>query len=176
MSGITIERVQAVSDDIVEALADLLVDAVSSGAGVSFMSGLQPHEAREWWRKTLASSPSRAVVLVARDENGIIGTVQMQPSWAPNQPHRGDVTKLLVHRRGRRRGIARSLMQELERYSAAENITLLLLDTCRGTAAERLYSSLGWNRVGVVPSFALNPDGSPCDTVFFYKELGVIAR
>jgi ribosomal protein S18 acetylase RimI-like enzyme len=171
LSEIAIERIHALSDEVVEGLAELLIDAVDSGASVSFMAGLPVDEARQWWRKTLASPSSRAVVLIARDEQGIVGTVQLQPSWAPNQPHRGDVTKLLVHRRGRRRGVARALMTELERYAVEEKITLLLLDTCQGTPAERLYTSLGWSRVGVVPKFALNPDGSSCDTVFFYKQL-----
>lgn len=97
--------------------------------------------------------------------------VQLQPSWAPNQPHRADVAKLIVHRRARGRGIARALMQELERHARKQGFTLLLLDTCKGSAAEQLYSSLGWTRVGEVPRFALNPDGTPCDTVFFYKQL-----
>jgi GNAT superfamily N-acetyltransferase len=168
---VTFERVTTPSPDVVRELSDLLVDAVDSGAGVSFMAGLTRDEAAAWWKKTLASASPRTVVLVARDDQGIVGTVQMQPAWAPNQPHRADVAKLIVHQRGRRRGIARALMAELERHARAERFTLLLLDTCRGTPAEQLYSSLGWTRVGVVPHFALNPDGTPCDTVFFYKQL-----
>ena len=99
------------------------------------------------------------------------GTVQLQPAWAPNQPHRADVAKLIVHRRARRRGIARALMQTLESAAYDAGYTLLLLDTCRGCDAERLYAATGWVRVGVVPGFALNPDGSICDTAFFYKQL-----
>jgi GNAT superfamily N-acetyltransferase len=135
------------------------------------MAGLRPDEAAAWWRKTLSAAGARTVVLVARDDHGIVGTVQLQPAWAPNQPHRADVAKLIVHRRGRRRGIARALMEELERQARTERFTVLLLDTCQGTAAERLYAALGWTRVGVVPNFALNPNGTPCDTVFFYKQL-----
>jgi GNAT superfamily N-acetyltransferase len=152
-------------------LATVLLDAVESGAGVSFMSDLTLEGAREWWRMTLAAAPRRMVVLVARDDAGILGTVQLVPAWPPNQPHRGDVAKLMVHRRARGRGVARSLMETLERHARAEGFTLLLLDTCKGSAAERLYTSLGWTRVGEVPKFALNPDGSWCDTVFFYKDL-----
>ena len=170
MDAIAIESVTAVTDDVVEQLAAVLLDAVRSGASVSFMSDLTPDQATAWWRKTLTSS-SKAVVLVARDEEGIVGTVQLQPSWAPNQPHRADVAKLIVHRRARGRGVARALMQELERRARERNFTLLLLDTCKGSAAERLYASLGWIRVGEVPNFALNPDGSWCATVFFYKQL-----
>jgi GNAT superfamily N-acetyltransferase len=120
----------------------------------------------------LATAPARAVVLVARDRGGVVGTVQVQPSWAPNQPHRGDLAKLIVHRRSRGQGIARALMLAAEREAAAEGITLLVLDTCKGSAAERLYTSLGWVRVGEIPDFALNPDGSLCDTVFFFKKIG----
>ena len=110
-------------------------------------------------------------MLVARDEQGIVGTVQLQPSWAPNQVHRADVAKLIVHRRARGRGIARALMQELERHAREQRFTLLVLDTCKGSAAENLYTSLGWVHVGEIPRYALNPDGTPCDTVYFYKQL-----
>ena len=172
MSAIAIERIDAATDDIVRELAAVLVDAVDGGAGVSFMAGLQFDEAAEWWRNTLRAQSERTVVLVARDGRGVVGTVQLQPSWAPNQPHRADVAKLMVHRRARGRGIAGALMQELERHAREQDFTLLLLDTCKGSAAERLYTSLGWIRAGEVPNFALNPDGTWCDTVFFYKQIG----
>lgn len=168
----TIDRLpQDATDAEVRDLARLLIDAIESGAGVSFMPGLSEAEAERWWRALLTASSPQPVVFVARDHEGIVGTVMLQPSWAPNQPHRADVAKLIVHRRGRRRGIAHALMQALEREAAAAGLTLLLLDTCEGSAAARLYASLGWVRVGVVPGFALNPDRSLCDTVFFYKEL-----
>jgi GNAT superfamily N-acetyltransferase len=168
---IAIERVRAPSDDLVDQLTTLLLDAVESNASVSFMAGLNRAEAADWWRKVLDNATPRTVLLVAWDERGAVGTVQLQPAWAPNQPHRADVNKLIVHRRARRLGIARTLMQELERQARAEHFTLLVLDTCKGTPAETLYTSLGWTRVGVVPHFALNPDRSNCDTVFFYKQL-----
>jgi ribosomal protein S18 acetylase RimI-like enzyme len=168
---ITIDRVDAGTNGIARELAALLLDAVESNAGISFMAGLSEPEARDWWDKTLRSASPRTVILVARDAEGIAGTVQLQPAWAPNQPHRADVAKLIVHRRARGRGIARALMRELERHAREQSFTLLLLDTCKDSAAERLYASLGWTRVGDVPNFALNPDGSPCDTVFFYKQL-----
>jgi GNAT superfamily N-acetyltransferase len=152
-------------------LAVLLVDAIDSGAGVSFLAGLTEAEAEAWWRSVLTSSSNRAIILIARDADGIVGTVQLQPAWAPNQPHRADVAKLVVHRRARRRGIGHALMHALEQAASAAGFTLLLLDTCKGYDAERLYASTGWIRVGEVPGFALNPDGSPCDTVFFYKRL-----
>jgi GNAT superfamily N-acetyltransferase len=168
---IIIERVEAATDHVVRGLTEVLIDAVASGAGVSFMSDFTSDQAAAWWRKTLDAASPRTLILIARDAAGILGTVQLQPAWAPNQPHRGDVAKLIVHRRARGRGVARALMRELERRAGALGFTLLLLDTCKGSAAERLYESLGWIRVGEVPNFALNPDGSWCDTVFFYKPI-----
>lgn len=173
VQGMTIERLAPPEADAADVrdLARLLIDAVDSNAGVSFLTDLTEDDAAAWWCSVLASASSRTVILVARDAAGILGTVQVQPSWAPNQPHRGDLAKLIVHRRGRGRGVARALMRRAEAEAAASGLTLLLLDTCKGSAAERLYSSLGWIRVGEVPGFALNPDGSLCDTVFFYKRL-----
>jgi len=176
MSEIRIERVaeHATAADV-RGLAALLVDAVEGGAGVSFLA-LTEAEAEAWWRSVLLTSSPRAIILVARDADDIVGTVQLQPAWAPNQPHRADVAKLIVHRRARRRGIARALMDALERGASAAGFTLLMLDTCKGYDAERLYASTGWVRIGEVPGFALNPDGSLCDTVFFYKELAARRR
>lgn len=167
----TIDRVTGATGDVVEGLAALLMDAVAGNAGISFMSDLTSADAEAWWRRTLADASPRAVVLAARDEQGIVGTVQIQPAWAPNQPHRADVAKLIVHRRARGRGIARALMEAIEEYARLQGFTLLVLDTCRDGPAERLYTSLGWIRVGEIPRFALNPDRSWCDTVFFYRHL-----
>jgi GNAT superfamily N-acetyltransferase len=166
----TIERVaaDAPSGDLRE-LALLLLDAIDDNAGVSFMPGLTQADAETWWRSVL--SAPRAIVLAARDDGRIVGTVQLHASWAPNQPHRGDVAKLIVHRRARRRGIARALMKALEDAARAAGLTVLLLDTRKGDHPERLYASMGWVRVGEVPRFALNPDGTLCTTVFYYKDL-----
>ena len=167
---VTIDRlVPTPSEQDIHDLAALLLDAIDSGAGVSFMPGLTHAQAAEWWRTV--SAADRATILVARDDSGIVGTVQLQPSWAPNQPHRADIAKLMVHRRARSLGIARELMTSVERVATDAGLTLLVLDTCEGSAAERLYASMRWQRVGVIPGFALNPDGSTCDTVFFYKQL-----
>ncbi|MBV8543641.1 MAG: GNAT family N-acetyltransferase, partial [Acidobacteria bacterium] len=106
----------------------------------------------------------------ARDGRGIAGTVQLRPAPMPNQPHRADVAKLLVHRRARGKGLGRMLMEEIERRARSDGFTLLTLDTKRGDAAESLYRRVGWIEVGVIPGYALNPDGSLCDTVIFYKE------
>ncbi|HEX7829040.1 MAG TPA: GNAT family N-acetyltransferase [Thermoanaerobaculia bacterium] len=167
-----IERlIPPATDDDIRGLADVLADAVASGASVSFMDSFDAERAAEWWRQTLASSRERAIFLVARDAEGIVGTVQVQPAWAPNQPHRGDVAKLLVHRRARGKGVGAELMRAVESHARDAGYTLLTLDTVRGDAAERLYEREGWSRVGVIPDYALYPDGTLCDTVIFYKKL-----
>jgi GNAT superfamily N-acetyltransferase len=155
----------------IEELARLLVDAVESGASVSFMASFTVEEAKEWWRETLRAASPRAVFVVARDGARIVGTVQMHPAWAPNQPHRGDIAKLLVHTSARRHGIGRALMERVEEQARRGGFTLLTLDTARGDGAESLYRSLGWTVVGVIPDYALYPDARPCDTVVFYKRI-----
>jgi predicted N-acetyltransferase YhbS len=160
-----------VSESDLRSLARLLVDAVDSGAAVSFLS-LDETQALDWWRRLFSAPASGTIVLVARDAEGIVGSVQLHPSWAPNQPHRADIAKLIVHRRGRRRGLGEALMNAVEREAAAAGYRLLVLDSKRGDAGERLYHRLGWNVVGTIPRFALDTDGkTPHDTVVFYKEL-----
>lgn len=159
------------TDADIDALASLLVDAVNAGAAVSFRAPLTPESAASWWRNTLRNSDRRAVFLVARDAEGIAGTVQMQPAWAPNQPHRGDVAKLIVAARCQRAGVASRLMAAVEADAAREGFTLLVLDTKRGDPAEHLYRKLGWMTAGAIPGYALDADGTPHDTVIFYKQL-----
>lgn len=161
-----------VSDGDIRDLAGLLVDAVDSGAAVSFLAPLAPASAGEWWRRTFAASHPEAVFLAAREDGAIVGTVQMHPAWAPNQPHRADVAKLLVHRRCRGAGLGAQLMATLEEAARTAGFRLLVLDAKRGGAAERLYQRLGWTTAGVIPRYALDPDGGALhDTVVFYKEL-----
>ena len=155
----------------IEGLAQLLLDAIDSGASVSFMPPLTLERAAEWWRTSIDAAHEKAVTLVARDDEGIVGCVQLHPAWAPNQPHRADIAKLLVHRRARRKGVGALLMRAIEEHARAAGFTLLVLDTKRGDGAEALYRREGWIEVGVIPKYALNPDGSWCDTVVFYKAL-----
>ena len=171
--SLVIERIGgAASPGDVRGLARLLLDAVDSNAGISFLADLTEQEAEAWWRSVLESSSPRAVILIARDAEGIVGTVQMQPAWAPNQPHRAEVAKLLVHRRGRRAGLGTWLMQCIEDAARRAGFRLLTLDAKRGAAAERLYRRLGWTHAGTIPRFALDPDGAtPHDAVIFYKDL-----
>jgi len=154
-------------------LAQILIDCVEGGASVSFMSGLDPQRAARFWMDVAdrAESDDRAVLAAVRDSDGTVaGTVQMIPAGYENQPHRADIAKMLVHRSHRRRGLGGALMRAAEDAAAKAGKTLLTLDTASDDA-ERLYASLGWIRVGVIPSYALNPDGSLCSTVVFYKAL-----
>jgi ribosomal protein S18 acetylase RimI-like enzyme len=167
-----IERLATpVSEADLRSLALLLVDAVDSGAAVSFLTVTEA-QALDWWRKQFGAPASGTIVLVARDDQGIVASVQLHPSWAPNQPHRADVAKLIVHRRARRRGLGAEMMAAVEREAANAGYRLLVLDSKRGDAGERLYRRLGWNVVGTIPRYALDTDGhTPHDTVLFYKEL-----
>lgn len=157
-----------VSDGDIRDLALLLLDATAAGASVGFLDSTTLEEAEEWWRKSISE---HLILLVTRDDEGITGTVQLRPAPMPNQPHRADIAKLLVHRRARRQRLGATLMEEIERRARSAGFTLLTLDTKRGDAAESLYRRAGWTEVGVIPGYALNPDGSLCDTVVFYKDL-----
>ncbi len=159
------------SESDIHELAELLADSVESGAAVSFLSPLTIDEAAAWWRQTIQGLRSGAVVLVFRDDQGIAGTVQLHPAWAPNQPHRAEVTKLLVHRRARRKGVGRRLMKAVEEIAIRLDLRLLTLDAKRGSAADTLYRSLGWIEAGTIPRYALDSDGTPHDAVLFYREL-----
>ncbi|HEY0857816.1 MAG TPA: GNAT family N-acetyltransferase [Albitalea sp.] len=156
-----------------DALADVLIDCVEGGASVSFLLPLARERALAFWRG-VADGVARGerVLLIAEDGEGrILGTVQMITALPENQPHRADVAKMLVHRRARRRGVAQRLMSALDAQARAERKTVLVLDTVTGGDAERLYQRAGWQRVGVVPKYALMPDGGFCATTFFYKHL-----
>ena len=171
-TGHTIERLTPpVSDSDLVGLARLLVDAVESGAAVSFVAPLTLERATDWWREVTTESRPGAIFLAARDEAGIVGTVQLQPAWAPNQPHRAEIVKLLVHRRSRRAGLGTQLMHAIEDAARRAGFTLLTLDAKRGEAAEHLYRRIGWTAVGTIPGYALDPDRTPHDAIFFYKAL-----
>jgi len=162
---------RSVSSSDLDDLAELLCDAVASGASVSFLPPLSLEGARAYWHNVLERTHQRSVTLVARDERGIAGSVQLQPAAVQNQPHRADIAKLLVHRRARRRGVGKALMAEIEKWAMLGGFSLLCLDTKQGDAAEKLYERTGWKRAGTIPGYALDADGTPCGTVLFYKEL-----
>jgi GNAT superfamily N-acetyltransferase len=156
-----------------DALADVLADCVEGGASVSYMAPFSKDAARAAFAAIEPEIADGTRVLLAAFADGeLVGTVQIAAAWPPNQPHRADVAKLLVRRSARRRGIARLLMERVEVEARVEGKTLLVLDTVTGGGAERLYERLGWTRVGVIPNYALFPDGRPCDTTVFWKSPG----
>ena len=153
-----------------DALAAVLADCVAGGASVSYMDPFTRGDARAAFEDWLPEIELERRILIAAFVDGeLVGTVQVVHAVPPNQSHRADVAKLLVRRSARRRGIAALLMEHAEAEARAEGKTLLVLDTVTGDGAERLYIRLGWTRVGVIPNYALYPDGRPCDTTVFWK-------
>jgi len=157
----------------IRGLSDVLIDCVEDGASVSFMLPMTRAKADAFWRSTAAGvARGERLVFVAEDADGtIIGTAQIILAQPENQPHRGDLAKMLVHRRARKRGIGAALLEAAERGARSAGKTLLVLDTASDDA-ERLYARQGWQRCGVIPDYALLPDGRPCATTYFYKDLG----
>lgn len=154
------------------ALAEILADCVEGGASVGFMSPYTPQDAMPYWRGVADAVASGQTVLIVAETNGeILGTVQLGIGMMPNQPHRADLKKLLVHRRGRGLGLSRLLMDTAETAARDNGRHVLVLDTATGSPAESIYEKFGWQRVGVIPQYALMPDGSYCGSTFFYKSL-----
>jgi GNAT superfamily N-acetyltransferase len=167
----SVRRLQAVDDAQVEGLADVLIDCVAGGASVSFMWPLPRERALAFWRRVAADVARGARALViAEDAAGVCGTVQLVLEQPENQPHRAELSKMLVHRRARRQGLGAALMLAAEAAARQCDKTLLVLDTAN-PEAERLYERTGWTRVGVIPNFAYLPQGGLCRTTFYYREL-----
>jgi GNAT superfamily N-acetyltransferase len=172
--SVTIRRLDAdEAGQCVEALAEVLIDCVQGGASVGFMWPLPRERALAFWRGVAAAvARGERVLLVAQDARGrVVGTVQMVVSLPDNQPHRADIAKMLVKREARRQGIAQQLMAAIDGEARAAGKSVLVLDTVTGGDAERLYERARWQRAGVVPKYALMPDGSFCSTTYFYKHL-----
>ena len=167
----SVRRLQRLDEEQISALADLLIDCIDGGAGVSFLHPLAPAKARAFWRRVAADveTGSRAL-LVAEDDTGIVGTVQLGLDQPENQPHRADLVKLLVKRRTRGRGVGTALLAAAEEAARSCGKSLLVLDTNEGSDAERLYARNGWVRVGAIPNYSLKPRGGELQpTVVFYK-------
>jgi GNAT superfamily N-acetyltransferase len=155
-----------------DGLAAVLADCVAGGAAVSYLAPFSHELARAAFEAGAAEvEQGRRLLLAAFAEGRLVGTVQVILALPPNQPHRAEIAKLLVHRSARKRGIAQLLMEHAESEARAEGKTLLVLDTVTGDDGERLYTKIGWTRVGVIPGYALYPDGRPCDTTIFWKAL-----
>jgi GNAT superfamily N-acetyltransferase len=161
-----------VVDTELDQLADVLVDCVEGGASVSFMSPFPHDEALAFFRKVAASvAASDTVLLAARLAGRIVGTVQLGLDTPPNQPHRADIKKMLVHRSARGRGIGAALMARAEQEARRNGRWLLVLDTVPGENGHRVYRRAGWTQSGIIPDYALFPDGRLCDTAVMWKRL-----
>jgi len=169
---ISVRRLTDVTETHISAMAAVLVDCVDGGASVGFLEPLDPAKAQAFWRESArAVARGQRALLVAEDSDGIVGTVQLILDLPENQPHRANLTKMLVHRRARRQGIGRALIVAAETTARDLGRTLVVLDTVSGSDAERLYVTLGWRRVGVIPGYALWPNGEPCDSTVYYRVL-----
>ena len=168
-----IRSLQTMGDRELQGLSDVLIDCVEGGASVGFMMPMSLAKAKAHWQSTAASvTRGERVVLAAEDTAGtIVGTVQIILNQPENQPHRGDIAKMLVHRRVRRQGVGAALIAAAERSALSAGKTLLVLDTVTGGDAERLYARQGWQRCGEIPNYALWPDGRPCPTTAYFKFL-----
>src|ERR1700682_4420051 len=167
----SVRRLLAVDEAQIDELAGVLIDCVEGGASVSFMHPLTRDRAVAFWRRVAQGvAAGERALLVADDARGLCGTVQLVLDQPENQPHRADLSKMLVHRRARRRGLGEALLRAAENVARDCGKSLLLLDTA-SSDAERLYAKLGWQRCGVVPGYALLPHGGLCDTTYFYRTL-----
>ncbi len=154
-------------------LAEVLVDCVAGGASVNFMASFTQADGQAFFAR-VANEVARGqtVLFAARVEGRILGTVQLGLDTPPNQPHRADVKKMLVHRAARRAGVGAALLTAAEQKAARIGRSVLVLDTVTGGDGERLYARLGWTRVGEIPDYALFPDGRLCSTTVFWKRAG----
>jgi GNAT superfamily N-acetyltransferase len=170
--AIAIRCLTTVGEREIHGLSDVLIDCVEGGASVSFMLPMTRAKADAFWRSAAASvARGERLVFAAEETDGtIVGTVQIILAQPENQPHRGDLAKMLVHRRARRRGIGAALLAAAEQGARGAGKTLLVLDTASDDA-ERLYGRGGWQRCGVIPDYALWPGGGPCPTTIYFKFL-----
>lgn len=168
----SLRRLHALDDRKVEELADVLIDCVEGGASVGFMIPFTRERALDFWRRIARGvAAGERALLVAEDERGVCGTVQLILAQPENQPHRADLVKMLVHRRCRRQGLGATLMRAAESMARESGKSLLVLDAVTDGDAARLYERLGWVRVGPVPRFALMPTGEFCSTTYYYRDL-----
>lgn len=157
---------------LISDLTTLTLDVVAGGASVNFMADVTRKDLDVFWRGMIDKIANGHVHLfLARGPEGVDGCVLLMLVTIPNQPHRAEISKLLVHRRARRKGLAELLMRAAEAEARSLGRTLLTLDTVQGSTADRLYRRLGYVEAGPIPNYALFPDGTPCTTVVFWKAI-----
>lgn len=161
----------------VDELAEVLRDCVEGGASVGFMLPLAAGRPEAFWRRVAAGvAAGERHLFVAEDAAGrVCGTVSLVTDMPDNQPHRADVSKMLVHPRARRQGVAERLLKALEGKARELGKTTLVLDTVTGSDASRLYERVGWQKAGDIPHYALMPDGMPCSTTYYYRTLNRVS-
>ena len=169
----SVRRLYSLDEAQIGQLATVLTDCVDGGASVSFMHPLAHERAVSFWRAiAVGIAAGERALLVAEDASGICGTVHLVLNQPENQPHRAELSKMLVHRRARCQGVGAALLQAAEDAARACQKSLLVLDTA-SDEAERLYERQGWTRVGVIPGYALLPQGGLCATTLYYRNLSV---
>jgi GNAT superfamily N-acetyltransferase len=158
--------------ETVTALADLLRETVAAGGSVSFMHPLARDAAAAFWTKSLtAADAGERVVLGALEEGQLVATVTLLLDCPPNQPHRGEIAKMMTRVSHRGRGIARALMVEAQRIAVERGRTLLTLDTAEDEGAGPFYEKLGFTPAGVIPDYAYKPHGGLCGTIIYWKRI-----
>ena len=168
----TIRRLDSLDERLIVELADVTKDCVDGGASIGFMQPFTRERAITFWRQVaVAVAAGQRALLVAEDDQGVCGTVQLILDLPDNQPHRADLAKMQVHRRARKHGLGAALLRAAEDTARSCGKTLLVLDAVTDGAAARLYARLGWVRVGDIPNFALYPGGGYCSTTYFYRDL-----
>ena len=170
----TMVRIVALRSDpaVISALADILVETVANGGSVSFMHPLEHEAAQAFWTNSLAAADAgERVVLGAMEDGQLVSTVTLLLDCPPNQPHRGEIAKMMTRLSHRRRGIAQALMVEAERIAVEHGRWLLTLDTGTDDGAGPLYEKLGYVKVGVIPDYAFKPLGELQGTTIYYKRL-----
>ena len=169
-----LEQLRTIADSgDLAALSDVLIDCTEGGASVGFMNPLSRATADAFWREVAQGvAAGERALWVARGSDGVIvGTVQVVLAQKENQPHRAEISKLLVHRGARRHGLGARLMHAAEQGARDAGKRLLVLDTATGGGAEGLYEQLGWQFCGRIPDYALWPSGGLCATSIYYKAI-----
>jgi GNAT superfamily N-acetyltransferase len=155
-----------------EDLGRLLLDAHAAGMALGLAAPLTPDRATAEWTATAAKlAPNDRVLLAARLEGRIVGTVQVVRASTENGRHRAEIVRFAVAGDMRGRGIGRLLLDAAVDRARTIGITLLWLTTHADTDSDRIYERLGWTRVGVIPGYAVRPDGALAANVFYYLDL-----
>ncbi len=152
--------IRPASSEDLEDLTSLLTACVRGGAALGFLNTLTDADARDFWTGSLAQhAKGQRTVLVAVDGTTIVGTITVLLAFPANQPHRGEIAKLMVSPDRQGTGLGQLLLDAGERHAWSSGKTLLVLDTEAGSPAEGFYARHGWTKTGEIPDFALTAAG-----------------